>query len=40
MSTTIKAAAAGTLLALSLSVAHADDGVPDNTVRVGLYYIH
>jgi outer membrane protein len=40
MSTTIKAAAAGALLALSLSVAHADDSVPDNTVRVGLYYIH
>ena len=40
MSTTIKAAAAGALLALSLAVAHADDSVPDNTVRVGLYYIH
>jgi outer membrane protein len=39
MSTTIKAAAASALLALTLSVAHADN-VPDNTVRVGLYYVH
>jgi outer membrane protein len=40
MSTIIKAAAAGALFALSLCVAHADDSVPDNTVRVGMYYIH
>ena len=40
MSMTKKAAAASALLALSLSIAHADDGVPSNTVRVGLYYVH
>jgi len=39
MSTTIKAAAAGALLALAVSVAHADS-VPDNTIRVGMYYVH
>ncbi len=39
MSTSIKAATGGALLALSVCVAHADDGVPDNTVRVGMYYI-
>jgi outer membrane protein len=40
MSMIIKAAAAGALLTLSLTVAHADDSVPSNTVRVGLYYVH
>ncbi len=31
----------GALASLGISVAHADGGsVPDNTVRVGLYYIH
>jgi len=39
MNTTITAIAATALLALTGAVAHAD-GVPDNTVRVGLYYIH
>jgi outer membrane protein len=38
MSTTIKFAAASALLALTVSVAHSD-GVPDNTVRIGLYYV-
>jgi outer membrane protein len=38
MSTTIKAAAASALLALTVSAAHADS-VPDNTVRIGLYYV-
>jgi len=39
MSTTIKAATAYALLALAASAAHADS-VPDNTVRVGFYYVH
>lgn len=39
MSKIVKAATAGALLALATSVAHADS-VPDNTVRVGLYYVH
>jgi outer membrane protein len=39
MNTTITAVAATALLALTGVVAHAD-GVPDNTVRVGLYYVH
>jgi outer membrane protein len=39
MSTTSKAAAASALLALAVSVARADS-VPDNTVRVGIYYVH
>jgi outer membrane protein len=39
MSTTIKAAAAGALLALAVCVAHADS-VPENTIRIGVYYVH
>jgi outer membrane protein len=38
MITTIKAVAATALFALTGSLAYAD-GVPDNTVRVGMYYI-
>ena len=38
MNTTIKAVAATGLLVLTGSPAHADS-VPDNTVRVGMYYI-
>ena len=34
----IKTVAVTTLLALAISVAHADS-VPDNTIRVGVYYI-
>jgi outer membrane protein len=39
MNTTIKTVAVSALVALTVSVAHAD-GAPSNTVRVGLYYIH
>jgi outer membrane protein len=39
MSTTIKAVVASALLALGVCAAHADN-VPDNTVRIGLYYVH
>jgi outer membrane protein len=38
MTNTIKTAAATTLLVLATSVAHADS-VPDNTLRVGAYYV-
>jgi len=41
MNRTIKLASTAALAALGISVAHADNAsVPDNTVRVGLYYIH
>ena len=39
MSTTFKAAAASALLVLAVSFARADT-VPENTVRVGVYYVH
>jgi outer membrane protein len=39
MNKKLTVAAASALLALALSVAHAD-GVPDNTIRVGVYYLH
>jgi outer membrane protein len=38
MKNTIKVFAVTSLLALAVSVAHAD-GVPDNTVRIGVYYV-